>query len=256
LTPWPIRVLGGDVASGSAGLTALIALGDGRKTDRGNGTISVPGSESHPVEIACQALGYAEFQNNSDPNLDYEDGILVDIRPGTVSSPSDRFTNEHDNRDTMAKAGISSTLIKNGVVTVQNLLTYYHPDNVSDSSNAYSDFEKISRIQNILQNQFNLGARWKTKTIVKAAEKVTDSAARLNVVDSEVVKTDMVTLIKGFVQKAWIRDEELAIASISVSERVSGNGFDITADYILSGNAKVRDIQGIVDAAITLSIAA
>ena len=127
----------------------------------------------------------AEFTNSTDPNTDYEDLIMADVRPGNIPL-TDRFTSEHDNRDLMAKAGISSTVVRDNVVFIQNLLTYYHPGDVPDTTNSYRDFEKISRIQNILQNQFDLGGRWKQKTVVAAVEKVTDSAARKNVVDSEI----------------------------------------------------------------------
>jgi len=247
----PVRVMIGSNASGAASLTALLAVGDGRKEDRANGIVSIPGSENHPAELGALALGYAESLNNSDPNLDYEDIIMEGVRPGNIDL-NDRFTSEHDNRDIMAKSGISSTLVRNGVVYMQNLLTFYHPDNVSAATNSYRDFEKISRIQNILQNQFNLGNRWKQKTIVAAVEKVTDSEARKNVIDSQVVITDMVVLIKQMIGKGWIRNEEISVASIIVAERVAGNGFDISADYILSGNSKVRDIQGFVDSALTL----
>jgi phage tail sheath gpL-like len=122
----PIRVMDGDNTSGSSNFNALIALGDGRKQDRANGLVSIPGSESHPSEIGAWALGYSEFNNNEDPNKDYENAIMVGIRPGVLADEADRFTNDHDNRDSLAKAGISSTVVKDGVVYLQNLKTYYH----------------------------------------------------------------------------------------------------------------------------------
>lgn len=152
----------------------------------------------------------------------------------------------------MAKSGVGSTLVRDGVVYLQNLLTFYHPDDISPDTNAYKDFEKISRIQNILQAQFDLGGRWKQKTTVSAAEKVTDSEARKNIVDVEVVKTDCVVQIGNMIKKGWIRGEEFSVQNLLVLERAGGNGFDITIKYILSGNAKVRDVQGEIDAAIAI----
>ena len=60
----PFRSLTGDTATGSAGLTALIALGSGRLEDRCNGVIVRPGSLTHPSEIAAEAMGYMAEQNN------------------------------------------------------------------------------------------------------------------------------------------------------------------------------------------------
>jgi phage tail sheath gpL-like len=248
----PIRVMDGDVQDGSAGLAALIALGDGRKTDRANGILSVPGSETHSSEIGAFAMGYAEYTNNLNPTKNYEDAIMTDIRPGS-SAVSDRFTDDHGNRDTLAKAGISTTQVKDGVVKIQNLLTYYHPTDVSPKTNSYADWQKISRLQNILKNQFDLGNRWKNKTIVDKAEQVTDSEARLDIVDAEIVKTDMVVLISKMIQKSWIRNKDFSNSSIVVIERTAGNGFDVTAKYILSGNAEVRDINGEVDSSIEIT---
>jgi phage tail sheath gpL-like len=108
----PFRVLTGDVATGSAGLAALIVITDLRKTDRASGVIAVPGSQSHPSEIASQAIGHMARINNDRAAQSYVGILLTGIWPGDTA---DRWTSEYDNRDTAVKSGISPTRVQSGV---------------------------------------------------------------------------------------------------------------------------------------------
>lgn len=253
----PFRVLTGDVAVGSAGLTAVTALGDGRKTDRVNGIISVPGSANHPSEIAAQVIGHMARINNNRAEEHYLGIGLIDIDPGATA---DRWTSSFDNRNTAVTAGVGTTLVKNGVVTLQNLMTFYHPDSVPVSSNGYASMRNISILQNILNSvktAFN-ASKWQGISIVANTEKVTNITSRQQARDIDAVIDELVALAVAFESRAWIFTAEFTIdglkAAGAVAIRAGTNGFDTIIPVILSGEGGIfnNEIEFDVSTAVLL----
>lgn len=251
----PFRALCGDVATGSAGLSALIALGDGRKTDRTNGIIAVPGSANHPDEIAALAIGIMARINNVRAEETYINVVLPGIYPGAVA---DRWTSTHANRDLAVKAGVSTTLIKSGVVTMQNIVTFYHPDSVAQESNGYRAMRNISILQNLLYNyRANFeGAKWTGITIVSDTSEVSDPIDREKARDVDSVLDDLIALADVFAKKAWIYSasytkSELA-AGDRVTERAGLTGFDISFPVILSGEGGIYNSEIKFDTSIAV----
>jgi phage tail sheath gpL-like len=241
----PFRVLTGDVASGSAGLTAVTALGNGRKTDRVNGVISVPDSANHPSEIAAQVIGHMARINNNRAEQHYLGIPLIDIDPGDKGS--DRWTSEFTNRDTAVKAGVGTTLVENGVVTLQNLMTFYHPDSVPASSNGYASMRNVSILQNILNNiktTFS-GEKWQGISIVNDTTKVSNSTDLEKARDIDSVINEYVLLAIAWEGNAWIFQASFTIDGLkvagAVSIRTGTNGFNSVIPVVLSGEGGIFD---------------
>jgi len=240
----PFRVLTGDVVADTAGLSALIILGDSRKLDRTNGIIAVPGSASHPSEIAAKAIGYMSKINNNRAEESYIGVVLAGIDPG---AQADRWTGDYDNRDNAVKAGISPTKINNGVVVLQNVVTFYHPDDVPVASNGYRSMRNISILQNILTNiKSNFQQeKWKGISIVIDLQKVTNINDRKKARDVDTVLDDLVVLAKSFMSQAWIYDDQFTIDKLkeagAVVIRAGNTGFNNTVSVILSGEGGILD---------------
>lgn len=251
----PFRVLTGDVATGSAGLTALIAIGGGRKTDRANGIIAVPGSANHPSEIAAQTIGHMARINNDRAAQHYLGVQLIDILPGATA---DRWTSDYDNRDVAVKAGISPTKVENGVVTLQNVVTFYHPDSVPVSSNGYRSMRNISILQNILTSiRINFKQeKWRGISIVSDTTKVSNTNDRKKARDIDSVIDDLVALARAFEQRAWIYEAGFTIDALKVDGAVSirsgANGFNSTLSVILSGEGSILDTVAEFDTSIAV----
>jgi phage tail sheath gpL-like len=249
----PFRVLTGDVAVGSAGLTAVTALGDGRKTDRVNGIISVPGSANHPSEIAAQVIGHMARINNNRAEEHYLGIGLIDIDPGDTG---DRWTSSFDNRNTAVTAGVGTTLVENGVVTLQNLMTFYHPDSVPVSSNGYASMRNVSILQNILNSVKTAfkASKWKGISIVADTQKVTNITSRQQARDVDAVVDELVALAVAFESRAWIFEAAFTIAGLVVSIRAGTNGFDTIIPVILSGEGGIfnNEIEFDVSTAVLL----
>lgn len=234
----PFRSLIGDVTSGSAGLAAALLFADGRKLDRTNGKICVPGSQSHPQEIAAQMIGLMAITNSIRAEEGYIDKVLEGVWPGDTS---DRWTNTYDNRDQAVQGGVSTTLIKNGVMTAQNVITFYRPDDVAPESNGYRPMRNISIIQNMLYNyrQNFEREKWKGITIVEDTAKVSDINDREKARDTDAVIDDLVALADAFAGKAWLYTASYTKQSLSVDLRSGLTGFDITFPVILSGEGGI-----------------
>lgn len=251
----PMRFLNGDVTAGSGGLSALIALGNGRKSDRTNGIVAVPGSCGNPSEIAAKAIGIMARLNNDRAAENYVGQILPNVFPGAVA---DRWSSDYDDRDTAVKAGISPTVVSGGAVLLQNVLTYYHPDSVADDSNGYRSQRNISIIQNVLENiRANFRAeKWQGISIVADVAKVTNQTDRAKARDIDAVIDDLVALATSFESHAWIFSAAFTVDRLKqggyVTIRAGGTGFDMTLPILLSGEGTIFDTVVEFDTSLTV----
>lgn len=240
----PFRCLTGDTAAGSTGLNALVSLAAGRKLDRANGVYPAPGSANHPAEIAAQVVGHMA-RLNMDRAAQSAAGIpLIGIHPG---AKADRWTNQYDNRDTAVKSGISSSRVRNGVLTIDCLVTFYRPDNVPVSSNGYRSMRNISIIQNMLHNiRVNFEQeKWQGISIVGDTARVTNTTDRQKARDIDSVKDDLIALARSFESKAWIYEAAFTIKKLkeagAVTIRAGGLGFDNILSVVFSGEGGILD---------------
>jgi phage tail sheath gpL-like len=253
----PFRTLSGDVATGSSGLTAAKALGNGRKTlDRTNGLISVPGSPNHPAEIAATVLGYMARFNQEDPNRTMNGVALSGVLPG---KGDDDWTKDVDSRNDAVKAGVSPTYVTGGAVEALNVLTFYHPDSVTSSSNGYKSQFSISKVRNITHNNWaNFNRQdWKQVTVVADKATVTDPAAKLKVRDTKDVQGELIALAEAYAAKGWLYTDTFTIERIQndptlVVLRVGTDGWTITFPALISGEGNVFDQTTIFDTSVTI----
>ncbi len=253
----PFRALTGDISFGSAGLNALITLGDSRKLDRANGVICVPGSASHPSEIAAQVIGHMARINSDRAEEHYLGVKLIDIHPG---EKADRWTSDYASRDTAVKSGISPTRIQSGVVALQNVVTFYHPDDVPVSSNGYRSMRNISILQNILANiRTNFEReKWQGISIVADTNAVTNIKDRKKARDIDSVIDDLAALAKSFESQAWIYEAAFTLEKLAedgaVSIRDGGIGFDNYLAVILSGEGGILNTIVEFDTSISVTL--
>jgi len=246
----PFRVLSGDTVAGSAGLTALLVISDARLTDRADGVVAVPDSESHPSEIAALSIGHMARINQTRAAQHYVDIALEGIWPGDQAN---RWTSSYDNRDIAVKGGISPTRVKSGVVFLQNVISYYRPASVPVDSNAYREMVNISKIQNMLHTQRQVfeQEKWQGISVVTDVTKVTSAVDKNKARDIDSVKDDLTGLYIAWEAKAWIAEAAFSINALketgSVTVRSAADGFDMTSKAVLSGVANIYDAAIEVD---------
>jgi phage tail sheath gpL-like len=241
----PFRVFWGDCDPLTAAYDALVVITTARKAvDRTNGVIAVPGSPMHPQSIAGLACGECARINQTRAQDHYIGTTLKGVIPGTKS---DQWTKDYSVRDSGAKVGISPTRVIDGVVKLQNVLTFYHPSSVPIASNGYRSMRNISIMQNVLHNVYNRfeTAKWQGISIVADVAKVSNVTDRAKARDLNDVRAELFALAGDFEKKAWIfsaaftRDLISAGGIYAVTIRAGGLGFDNKLPILLSGEGGI-----------------
>jgi phage tail sheath gpL-like len=252
----PMRSFTGDVTAGSGGFTAATTLGDGRRElDRTSGQVCVPGSVSHPNEIAALTLGIMSRVNQDVPVEHFVGVPLPGVMPGALT---DDWTSDYDQRDQAVKAGISPTLVVGSTVYLQDVVTFFHPVSVAPANNIYRSQVQVSKWQNILDNYFRLfdGPNYKGQTLVSDVNQVTDPLVRPKVKDANVVMGDLVQFAKLLggaalvYSSAWIIEKLQKERATRLVLRTAADGFDILYPLILSGEARFFNTTIEADASI------
>lgn len=247
----PFRCLVGDVTTGAAVPAGLTSLATTNTVDRTTGVIAVPGSNTHPMEIAAQAMARMALVNAVRAEQMYVGQVLAGVDPGyAANTAGTRWTNDYTQRDVAVKAGISPTLVVGGYVTMQNVMTFYAGN--AASTGGYAEMVSISKIQNMLNAETITfkSAKWQGYSIVVDTNLVTDPDSKAKARDVESVKDDCVALIKSFLAHAWIYESENAIKSIAVAIRGDGTGFTPTFAVVLSGIGNIIDVTMSFDTTI------
>lgn len=115
----PVLAFVGNTEIGFASITAVT---DARKTDRINCQLSAPGSNNLPFVVAAAQLAEIAYQANNNPPVDYGSIPVESINPG-----DDIDQNEYSARDAIVKAGASTVTVRDGVVTLEDIVTMFHP---------------------------------------------------------------------------------------------------------------------------------
>ncbi len=240
----PFVAVTGDTDPDEAALVALRALADTRKLDRTNFVVPAPGSQTHPSEIGALVAGVVE----ATANVRAEEGYIDKPIPGArFGDDSERWTNKYSNRDLAVKGGVSTTLVKGNQLTIQNLATFYRPDDVAEESNGFRSVRNIAIIQNVIETvrlRFEL-PKWKNTTIVDDVSNVTDPASKAKARDVDSVIDEFVDLAEDFASKAWVFSASFTIDKLreggQVLIRGNGTGFDTKLPIILSGEGGIFD---------------
>jgi phage tail sheath gpL-like len=244
----PLRSLIGDVATGSAGLQALITFTAGRKLDRTSGVFPRPGSLTHPAEIAAEALGRMEVTNASLAEQGYADAPLSGVDPGLIARMSGLdWTTEYTNRDQAVHNGICTSMVKGGAVVMGDTVSFYRPDNIPEKSRCFRRMRDISIIQNMLANYKQVfgSSKWTNFTVVENTANVQRTADRALARDAGMVKDDLLALITAFAGMGWIYSPRPSIAFLkkaeSVQERDGGTGYNTRVPFVLSGEGNITN---------------
>jgi phage tail sheath gpL-like len=115
-----------------------------RKNDRINCLIPAPGCNHFGFEISARGVSrIAPIANNLPGNNNYE--TLAGLVPGPEASQEN-----YTNRDVSLKAGSGTTILVNGDIKINDLITMYHPD--GEVNPGFRQVATIVRLQNIIFN--------------------------------------------------------------------------------------------------------
>lgn len=228
----PTIVFTGNLATTVAN---AIAVPDARKTDRTNAQLVAPGSKDLPfVTVARQVARIAPLANSNPPH-DYGSQRATGLVPGI-----DGVQWTHADRDQAIKAGSSSIEVKDGVINIADVVTFYHP--TGDPLPAYRFVVDIVRLQNII---FNLDlifatAEWDGPPLIPDDQPTTNRTAK----KPKTAKAAMASMVDALGLEAILSDPETTKANI-LAEIDGSNPKRLNAvvPVKLSGNANIKSID-------------
>ena len=138
----PCVVFTGNTATTVA---SAITVSDARKTDYVNSQLVAPGSNDLPFVVAARQLARIVKVANNNPPQDYGSQDATGLVPG---ADGDQWL--YADRDVAVKGGSSTIEVKDGVVNIGDVVTFYHPS--GDPTPAYRYVCDIVKLQNIIFN--------------------------------------------------------------------------------------------------------
>ena len=216
-------------------VAAATAVSDTRKTDRTNVQLVAPSSNDLPFVVAARQLARIVKLANNNPPHDYGSQNATGLVPGP---DGDQWT--YPDRDEAVKKGSSTTEVKDGVINVSDVVTFYHP--TGDPTPAYRFVVDIVKLQNII---FNLDLEFATDAW-DGAPLIPDEDPTVNP-DAKKPKTAVTAVAKildSLALNAIISDPKTAKKS-TVAEIDSQNPkrLNLVTTVQLSGNTNIKSID-------------
>lgn len=126
-------------------VSSATAVSDARKTDETNAQLVAPGSSDLPFVVAARQLVPIIKTANNNPARDYGSQPATGLVPGT-----DGVQWTYADRDSAVKKGSSTIEVRDSVVYVSDVVTFYHP--AGEAIPPYRFVCDIVKLQNILFN--------------------------------------------------------------------------------------------------------
>lgn len=210
-------------------------VSDARKTDRTNSQLVAPGSNDLPFVVAARQLARIAPVANNNPPQDYGSQDATNLVPG-----ADGVQWTYADRDQAVKKGSSTVEVKDSVVNVSDVVTFYHPS--GDPTPAYRYVVDIVKLQNII---FNLDLIFATKewdgaplipddqpTVNRSAKKPKSAVAAVS------------ALLDSLGLNAIISDPETAKANtLAAINDQNPKRLDVTTTVQLSGNTNIISVD-------------
>lgn len=214
----------------------LAAIGDARRAQRVNIIAPVPGAQNLPCEIAAAWVARVARSANNNPADDFARLTLPGLTPGTDAQQWD-----HAQRDLLVKAGISTSIVRNGVAEISDTVTTYHPvGEVNPGFLFYKDTVKASNVLYNLDLIFNT-REWDGAPLIPddqpttnpRAKRPKDAVAVLSVLANnlglDAIISDVPFTLENI--RASVNDQNPNRLDIVFPAKNSGNANIISVDY-------------------------
>lgn len=215
--------------------TLATTVSDSRKSDRVNGQIPAPGSDSLPLEIASRAFARIAPLANNNPPHDYGSQSLTGIDSG-----SDGVQWDYLERDAAVKRGSSTTEVRDGVVTLSDVTTFYHPEGDIDAPYRFLvDHQKLNNIIFNVALLFN-STEWDGAPLIPDSQETVNPSAKT----PKAARAEVFGIIDGVALNAIISDPDTAKQN-TVAEINAKNPkrLDVRIPVQLSGNTNIKSVD-------------
>ena len=232
LTKKPLMAFSGSTEVDRA---TAVTLPDSRKADRVNVQLMCPGSPDLPFVAAAGQLTRIITIANDNPPKDYGSQKAKYIEPGLDGEQWDYAA-----KDAAVKAGCSTVDVKDGVVSLSDTVTFYHPQ--GDPLPAYRYVCDIVKLQNVIFN-LNLifdNPEWDGAPLIPDDQPTINPDAK----KPKTAKAAVAALVDGLGQNAIISDPDYTKERIQAAINPQNpKRLDIMVPVKLSGNANIISID-------------
>ena len=232
LTKKPLVAICGNTATTVANATAV---SDARPTDRTNVQLVAPGSKDLPFAVAARQLARIAVVANNNPPRDYGSQQATGLTPG---ADGDQWT--YLDRDEAVKKGSSTIEVRDGVVNISDVVTFYHP--AGDPNPAYRYLVDIVKLQNII---FNLNllfatAEWDGAPLIPDDQPTTNRSAK----KPKMAVATVAGALDSLGLEAIISDPATAKANtVAGINAQNPKRLDVSTVVQLSGNANIISVD-------------
>jgi len=228
----PLVVFTGNTATT---VTAATAVSDARKTDKTNAQLVAPGSNDLPFVTAARQLARIAKLANNNPPHDYGSQDADGLVPGT---DGEQWT--YADRDVAVKKGSSTIEVKDGVINISDVVTFYHP--TGDPTPAYRFVVDIVKLQNIIFNLDLIFAtdEWDGAPLIPDDQPTVNRAAK----KPKTAVAAVAAMLDSLGLNAIISDPETAKLN-TIAEIDAGNPkrLNLVTTVQLSGNTNIKSID-------------
>lgn len=227
-----VSILGNNITDQNS----LRTITDSRRSDRINILVSVPGSNSIPVQIATNTAIIAGNTYDNNPANSAEGQILKNISAG-----SDSVQPQFAERDLNTKSGLSSTEVDSGSVKLSDFVTMFHPSGESDP--AYRYVVTIIKLMNVEYpiDQIFKRPDWAGAPLVDDTTVTRQSVGAKSPKDA---RADVLAVCERLKENGIINDDLTTLNENMLVEisPTNPNRINIILPITLSGNFKQADI--------------
>lgn len=216
-------------------VATAVAVPDARKTDRVNSQLVAPGSVDLPFVTAARQLARIVVLAATNPPHDYGSQDATGLTPGTDGEQWD-----NTERELAVQSGSSTVQVKDRVVNISDVVTFYHP--TGDLTPAYRYAVDVVKLQNIIFNTDLIFAtpEWDGAPLLPDDQATTNASAK----KPKMAKAAIASLIDRLALAAIISNPEAAKASIEAGiSETNPKRLDVSFTVQLSGNANVISID-------------
>ena len=232
LTRKPFVCFTGNTAADVADATAVSSL---RRTDRINAQLVSPGSYDLPFVVAARQLARIAALANNNPPCDYGSLRATGLTPGDDSVQWNALQ-----RDQAVKLGSSTIEVKDGVVNVSDVVTFYRP--TGEEPPGYRHVCDIVKLQNIL---FNLALRFENEKY-DGAPMIPDSQPTVNprAKKPRMIIAEANALVDNLGLHAIISDPAGTKKKTTCAiDSMNPKRWNLKLKPALSGNSNVKDVE-------------
>lgn len=218
-----------------ADVASILTVTDARRTDRVNAALVAPESKDLPFMVAARQLARIAVVANSNPAQDYARQIVSGINPGVDSAQWDAAE-----RDAAVKGGASTSVVEDGVVYIEDVVTFYHP--TADPTPAYRYVVDVVKLQNIIFN-LNLifaGEGWAGAPLIPDNQPTVNKTAR----QPKAAVAAVCAMLDDLGLNAIISDPETAKANTAAEiDGANPKRLNVATVVQLSGNTNIISVD-------------